>query len=419
MKTTEHCDGYSSWLSRRSLLRAGALGAVSWLGMRSALADITVRKQARNRDTLVIIFLRGGADGLNIVVPYLDDNYHRARPSLRMSPPKSGPFADRVLDLDGHFGFHPAMTPLMPLYESGQLGIVHAVGSQDHTRSHFEAMSAMERGLERMGPGVQNGWLARYLAATDGNSPMRAVSIADVLPDSLKGGPSALNIREVADFRLDGDQAFRHAVTAEYAQAPDEMGIAGRTTLDVLKTLEKLDFKDYQTAGKFAYPDQELGRGMKQAAFLIKADIGLEIACLEMTGWDSHVAQGGATGIHANQQGDVAGSLRAFAEDMGDRMKETTVIVMTEFGRRIYENNALGTDHGRGSILFALGDHVKGGKVHGNFLGLDKANLEGGDVKVTTDYRAILAEAMQKRLGFSETEKVFNQAKLEPIGLFI
>ncbi|MEQ1933045.1 MAG: DUF1501 domain-containing protein [Fimbriimonadaceae bacterium] len=419
MKSAEHCDGYSSWLSRRSLLRAGALGAVSWMGMRSALADITVRKQTKNRDTLVIVFLRGGADGLNIVVPYADDNYHKARPSLRMSPPNSGPIGDRVLDLDGHFGFHPAMAPLLPLFKEGKLGLVHAVGSQDHTRSHFEAMSAMERGLERMGPGVQNGWLARYLAATDGNSPMRAVSIADVLPDSLKGGPNALNIREVAEFRLDGDQEFREAITSEYALAQDEMGRAGRTTLDVLKTLEKLDFQAYQSQGQTQYPDLELGRGMKQAAFLIKADIGLEIACLEMTGWDSHVAQGGSTGIHQRQQDDLARSLRAFSDDMGDRMKETTVIVMTEFGRRVYENQSLGTDHGRGSILFALGGNVKGGKIHGKFMGLDKANLEGDDVKVTTDYRAILAEALQKRMGFGETEKVFSQANLNPIGLFV
>lgn len=419
---SEHCKGYEDWLfSRRTILRAGAIGTVGWLtSPQTALANLAFQKGASGRDVLVVVFLRGGADGLNIVVPYTDDDYHRARPTLGLKAPNQGNAGDRVIDLDGHFGFHPVMKPLMPLFEDRKLAIAHAVGSQDGTRSHFEAMLAMERGLARMGPGAQNGWLARYLQSTDGTAPMRAVSFADVLPDSLRGATNTMNLRDLSEFRLDGDADFRSRVQKLFSApgANDEMAEAGRGTLKILDSLERLDYGAYRPSSGAAYPDSELGAGLKQTAFLLKADVGVEIASLDHGGWDTHFAQGSSTGLQANLQADLAGSLRAFADDLGPMMDRVTVVAMTEFGRRVEENSTLGTDHGRGSILFALGNHVNGGKIHAKWPGLGADALEGpGDLRVTTDYRSILAEVLRKRLGFNAMEEVFPGFRPVEVGM--
>lgn len=417
---SEHCRGFDDWrLSRRTVLKASAIGAVGWLtSPQTALANLTIRPTAKDRDVLVVVFLRGGADGLNVVVPYADDTYHRLRPTLGLKPPNSGNVGDRVMDLDGFFGFHPAMKPLMPLFENKKLAIAHAVGSQDGTRSHFEAMLAMERGLARMGPGAQNGWLARYLQATDGDAPMRAVSFADVLPDSLRGATNTMNLRDLSDFRLEGDDEFRARVRDLYAPAKDEMAEAGRGTLKILDSLDRLDYSAYKPEGGATYPDSGLAAGLKQTAFLLKADVGVEIACLDHDVWDTHFAQGGSTGLQANLQADLAASLRAFADDLGSLLGRVTVVVMTEFGRRVEENSTLGTDHGRGSFLFALGDHVTGGKIHTKWPGLGKDDLEGpGDLRVTTDYRSILAEVLRKRLGFTGMDAVFPGFRPAEVGM--
>lgn len=409
---SEYCKSFDEWrLSRRTVLKAGAIGAVGWLASpTTALANLTLRPGPKDRDVLVVIFMRGGADGLNIVVPYADEDYHRARPSLALKSPNEGNPGDRVHDLDGFFGFHPAMTPLIPLFEQKKLAVAHAVGSQDNTRSHFEAMLAMERGLARMGPGAQNGWLARYLAATEGDAPMRAVSFADVLPDSLRGGTNTMNLRDLSEFRLQGTPEFVDQIRKTYAASPshDEMAQAGKDTLKILDALDRLDYKAYKPSGGAAYPDTPLGAGLKQTAFLLKADVGVEIASLDHGVWDTHFAQGSSTGLQANLQGDLAKSLRAFADDIGTGLDRITLVTMTEFGRRVEENSTLGTDHGRGSCLFVLGNHVNGGKVHTKWPGLGKEQLEGpGDLRVTTDYRAILGEVLAKRLKFDRLEEVF------------
>lgn len=417
---SEHCRGFDDWkLSRRTVLRAGALASVGWLtAPRTALADLAIRGAAKERDVLVVIFLRGGADSLNVVVPYADDLYHRARPTLGLKAPNTGNVGDRVFDLNGYFGFHPAMRPLMPLYEDKKLAIVTAVGSQDGTRSHFEAMLAMERGLARMGPGAQSGWLARYLQASVGDAPMRAVSFADVLPDSLRGATNTMNLRDLSEFKLQGDAEFRRFVEAMYATPKDEMAEAGRGTLKILDSLERLDYGAYKADGGATYPDSELGAGLKQTAFLIKADVGVEIASLDHGIWDTHFAQGGSTGLQANLQFDLAASLRAFADDMGTLLQRVTVVVMTEFGRRIEENSTLGTDHGRASFLFALGNNVAGGKIHGRWPGLEVENQEGpGDLRVTTDYRTVLSEVLERRLHLDRTDHVFPGFKGSRIGV--
>lgn len=416
------CESYQQW-SRRSLLRGAATGAAAMLFGPSALAQISLKQAQVERETLVIVFLRGGADGLNVVTPYGEDEYYKLRPSVALGGPKKGPSGDRVLDLDGFFGFHPSLAPIEPIFKDGQMAVVHAIGSGDGSRSHFEAMSAMERGLHYSGEGASrtNGWLARYLNATqsDQDSPIRALALTGVLPDSLIGATGAQNISQIKDYELRGSEEFRHHIQRVYAKGEDPMTRSGRETMRLLKSLERLDYSGYQAQGKTNYPDTGLGQGLRQVAFLQKAEVGLEVAFLDHGGYDTHVVQGAGTGWLANLLSDLAQSLRAFSDDMGPRMNRTTVIVMTEFGRRVYENGGLGTDHGRASCMFAMGGGVQGGKVYGNWPGLKKENLEGpGDLRVTTDYRNVLAEALQKRLGLASLSPVFPGFAEEPLGIF-
>lgn len=412
-------------LDRRSFLLAGSLGLVGWLAApKTALAQMALRPEGEPEgDALVVIFLRGGMDGLNAVAPYAEEDYYRLRPTLALARPNDRTRAqsDRVIDLDGFFGLHSALQPLAPIFERGELGIVHAVGSGDQTRSHFEAMSAMERGLSGGTAGTSGGWLARYLQATarEGDTPMRAVSLTSTTPDSLLGATHAVNLYNVAEYRLDGEYGFRQKLAAMYGEGEDAISIAGRDTLDVLKKLDKLDPRAYAPSSGATYPDSELGQGLKQTAMLLKNGVGLEVACLDRGGWDTHVTQGAGTGWLASQLDDVGKSMAAFAADMGAGMKRTTVIAMTEFGRRVYENTGLGTDHGRGSCLFAMGGGVVGGKVHAKWPGLKEEQLEGpGDLRVTTDYRDVLGEALLKRSRLQEIGNVFLGHEPKPVGVF-
>lgn len=415
----EGCDSYQSW-SRRAVLRGAAIGGVSWMaGVPSALANLGFREDAADRDSLIVIFLRGGADGLNVVPPYEEDDYHRRRPSLRLRAPKEG---TGTLDLDGFFGLHPSLAGIYPLYKEGEMAVVQAVGSADQTRSHFEAMSAMERGLARLGPGAgtSNGWLARYLnhTASEKDSPLRAVAIGDLMPDSLRGGLSAMALPDLGVFQLRGEKGFHEQLRAAYESGNDVIADAGRETLRVLDTLNRLDYKSYKPNSTAAYPTTDLGNAMRQVAFLLKADVGLEVAFLDKGGWDTHVAQGSTTGWLASLLEDVGDSIAAFTSDVGERMKRTTVVVMTEFGRRVYENSGLGTDHGRASFMFVLGGGTRGGKVYGNWPTLVDEALEGtGDLRVTTDYRDVLGEVLRKRMGLAGTSPVFPGLKHQPLGL--
>lgn len=391
-------------------------------GVPSALANLGFRKPDGERERLVVIFLRGGADGLNIVPPVGEDDYHRRRPSLRIQAPKESSAYAKTLDLDGFFGLHPALAPIYPHYREGRMAVIQAVGSGDQTRSHFEAMSAMERGLPRLGPGsaMSNGWLARYLnhTAQDGDSPLRAVSIGDLMPDSLRGGISASALPDLGAFRLRGGVGFKDQLREAYRDGDDQIASAGRETLHVLDTLNRLDYAAYRPTSPANYPSSDLGNGLKQVAFLMKAEVGLEIAFLDKGGWDTHIAQGATTGRLASLLEDVGTSLAAFVSDLGPRLKQTTIVVMTEFGRRVYENSALGTDHGRASCMFVLGGTTRGGKVYGDWPTLAEEALEGkDDLRVTTDYRDVLGEVIQKRMGLDDLSSVFPDFKHRSLGL--
>lgn len=404
------CEGYGApeqastsakmMISRRNLLVALGLGSLTWGVQKTALSQITVNPR-HDGHVLVSIFLRGGADGLNIVAPVGEDAYHRARPTIRLT-------GKEALDLDGFFAINARLDPLLPHFRNGDLAIVHAVGSFDHTRSHFEAMNTMERGLASGSIGAASGWIARYLAATEAGkpSPMRAISIGGTMPDSLRGS-NAISVGSIEEFKLNNaDEAFTRALKEMYGSSGDAMKQAGKETLSVLDTLNRLDMANSRASNGAVYPASDLGRALQQVSTLIRADVGLEVAVLDKGGWDTHVAQGG---LLPTLLDDLGASLSAFAADLGSELSRVTVVVQTEFGRRVEENSGAGTDHGRASCMFILGGGVRGGKVYADWPSLAPEHLEGpGDLRVTTDYRSVLSQVLDVKTGADST-KVFGQ----------
>jgi uncharacterized protein (DUF1501 family) len=373
-------------------------------------------------DVLVCLFLRGGMDGMHVVVPHGDSDYYRQRPSIAIARPddrRAAP-AGRTVDLDGYFGLHPTMAALREAFQAGQLAIVHACGTPDSTRSHFEAMETMERGVDD-GSTASTGWLGRHLATLDtGNrSPLRSIALADVVPQSLQGALGAIAVSSLTQFRLAAPAAwsapFRSTLAALYTPGEDTAAVAGRETLALLAQMERLDPATYRPTGGATYPKGEFGDRLKQIAQLVKAELGLEVACLDLGGWDSHVGQ--APLIDGNMR-DLAGGLAAFRADLGEKMNRVTVVAMSEFGRRAYENTGLGTDHGRATAMFLLGGGIRGGKVYRQWPGLAPGQLEGpGDLRVTTDYRDVLGEVVRDRLLNPRLEEVFPNHRFAPRGI--
>jgi uncharacterized protein (DUF1501 family) len=360
-------------------------------------------------DTLVVIFLRGAADVLNMVVPHGEENYYQLRPTLGVPRPDDAKKKkdEKVVDLDGFFGFHPSLSPLMAAWQEKQLAIIHACGAPDESHSHFKSMELMERGVnDERGPA--SGWIGRHLASLDtGNvSPLRAVGMGTRPQRSLSGSVPISALRSIADFHLGGNplavQQMRAALELVYQS--DAMG---QETLRIMDTLAKLDPTNYQSPIT-NYPESEFGLALKQTAMLIKAEVGLEVSAIDLGGWDTHFTQGVAAGLMPNLMKDLADGLAAFHADMRDHMSKLTTVTMSEFGRRAYENGSLGTDHGHGSMMMVLGGNVRGGQVHGAWPGLGEGQLiEPGDLAVTTDYRDVLSEILAKRLNNSATDLVF------------
>jgi len=361
-------------------------------------------------DTLVVVFLRGAADVLNMVVPHGEEAYYQLRPSLGIPHPDdtNAKKEERTIDLDGFFGLHPSMPALLDAWRSEQLAIIHACGAPDESRSHFKAMELMERGVEdERGPA--SGWIGRHLGTlnTGNSSPLRAVGMGTRPQRSLSGSVPVSALRSIADFHLGGDpralQQMRAALNTVYAE-----DVVGQDTLSIMDTLETLDPLTYLPSRSAKYPDSEFGLALKQTAMLIKAEVGLEVSAIDVGGWDTHFAQGASTGQMPNLMKDLAEGLAAFHADMFDHMHQLTTVTMSEFGRRASENGSLGTDHGHGSMMMVLGGNVHGGKVHGEWPGMAEGQLIGpGDLAVTTDYRDVLSEILVKRLNNSATEDIF------------
>jgi uncharacterized protein (DUF1501 family) len=402
-------------LTRRQFLQGMAAAAVitAWPGWMPRLAFAPPQTNPRG-DALLVLFLRGAADALNMVVPHGEEAYYRARPTIGIARPDhtSAGEDSRVVDLDGFFGFHPALRPLLEPWQTGHLAIIHACGAPDDSRSHFKAMALMERGVEdERGPA--SGWVNRHLASynTGNNSPIRAIGLGGGLPRSLYGAVPATAMRSIVDFHLSGDErraAQMMTMLRGLHQTENELGQIGRETLGVIDTLSQLDPAAYIPRGGAVYPDSDFGYSLRQVAMLIKAEAGLEAAAIDLGGWDTHFGQGGSVGLMARLLDDLGQGLAAFHADMLDYMGQISVVVMSEFGRRVHENASLGTDHGHGTLMMMLGGHVTGGKILGNWPGLGDGLLFGpGDLAATTDYRDVLAELVRVRLNNTAVDQVF------------
>ncbi|MBP7252504.1 MAG: DUF1501 domain-containing protein [Alphaproteobacteria bacterium] len=359
------------------------------------------------RRTLVVVFLRGAADGLSLVVPVRDDDYHRARTFLRITP------ADAVM-LDGFFGLNPLLKPLHRAYQDGQLAIVHAAGSEDETRSHFEAQDLMEHGGI-----VAGGWLGRFLrygGSTSARAALAALALGRTMPESLRGAPAATALESLEQFSLGSAPA---ALTAQlqklYAAQTGPLATAGHATLAALDRIEVLRRTPYAPANGADYGSSGFGFQMQQTARLIKARVGLEAVALDLSGWDSHFTQMAMINPLMQQLGE---GLSAFAQDMGAGLTHVSVVVMTEFGRRVQENSSFGTDHGRGSVMFVLGGGAKGGRVVGGWPGLKPDVLEGpGDLVVTHNYRDVLAPVLRRHGADAALGMIFPDFKSAPLDL--
>ena len=412
-------------LNRREFLHAAGMccAAASWPAWMPRLA-FAPRRAAPRGDTLVVIFLRGAADSLNVVVPHGEEAYYRHRPTLGIPRPDDGRATrlQRAIDLDGFFGLHPSLAPLVPAWQAGHLAPVHACGAPDESRSHFQAMELMERGVSDL-RGPASGWIGRHLATLDtGNpSPLRAIGLGERTPRSLHGSVPVSALRSITDFHLGGDarsaSLMQSALSSLYS-SDDPLGLVGQETLNILGTLEDLDPARYRPAQDATYPVSDFGSGLQQVAMLIKAEVGLEVAAIDLGGWDTHFGQGGPQGLMAGLLWDLGQGLAAFHADLNEHLDRITIVTMSEFGRRVQENASLGTDHGHGGMMFLMGGNVVGGVVHGEWPGLEDEQLFGpGDLRVTVDYRDVLAEVCRNRLNNPLVESIFPEYAFRQVGV--
>jgi len=410
-------------LTRRYFLKSAGLslfgvGLVPSFMRRAAFALDQPGRSPR-RKVLVGVFQRGAADGLNIVIPFGEREYYSLRPSISIpEPARISPASETAIDLDGFFGLHPSLASLKPLFDARHLAVIHAAGSPDSTRSHFDAQDYMESAT----PGLKStpdGWLNRYLQITSETdvTPFRAVAFSARMPRSLLGPAPALAVDDLRSLRFGARSRARNAgggemqgaLEAMYASASDPLlnGTA-RETFEAVSTLQQIGVEDYQPANGAEYPRGPLGRSLQQVAQLIKADVGLEVAFAEVGGWDHHVNEGGMQGQLANSLKQFGDALAAFHQDLGDRMADIVVLTMTEFGRAARENGNRGTDHGHANAMFVLGGPVRGGRVYGKWPGLKPGQLfQGRDLALTTDFRDVFAEVLVRHLGASQAGSIF------------
>ncbi|HQR33745.1 MAG TPA: DUF1501 domain-containing protein [Blastocatellia bacterium] len=412
-------------MNRRFFLKSSgiALASVGAATMSPSFLTRALAQTGKNsrKRILITIFQRGAMDGLNAVVPFGDNLYYSLRPSIAVPRPKSGD-ATTAIDLDGFFGLNPALAPFKPIYDSGQLAIIHAVGSPDSTRSHFDAQDYMESGT----PGVKSttdGWLNRYLQsnADPKASPFRAVSMGANLPRTMQGKASAIAMTSINDFAIrtgggETGQALQGGFEAMYQQTVnDALRGTGKETFEAVKMLKQVNPTQYQPTAGVVYPRGQYGDRLKQVAQLIKSNIGLEVAFTDIGGWDTHANEGAGQGQLANRLAEFANGISALYADLKDRADEVVILTMTEFGRTAKENGNRGTDHGHASVMFALGGSVKGGKVYGKWPGLKSNELyEQRDLAITTDFREVFAELAKTHLGATNLNSIFPGFQANP-----
>lgn len=408
-------------MNRRFFLKSGgiALASLSMSVSAPSFLERAVLGQTRNsitgggkRKTLIAIFQRGAVDGLNMVVPHGERNYYDLRPTIAIPQPDSGN-AEAAINLDGFFGLHPSLSSFKPLWDSKRLAIIHAAGSPDNTRSHFDAQDYMESAT----PGVKStrdGWLNRYLQSKSDpdRSLFRAVSMTQTMPRVLQGPAPALAISNLADFNIRAGRSsasLQGGFEAIYDQTVNDiLGGTGRETFEAVNYLKKVNPGQFKPANGAQYPRTPFGNSLLQIAQLIKAGVGLEIAFTDIGGWDTHVNEGNARGQLGNLLQQFSSGIAALYLDLGEKMDDVVVLTMSEFGRTVGENGNRGTDHGHANAMFVLGNDVRGGKVYGEWPGLKSDQLyEGRDLALTTDFRNVFGEVATKHLGNSNLQTVF------------
>ncbi|HEX4022475.1 MAG TPA: DUF1501 domain-containing protein [Acidobacteriaceae bacterium] len=405
-------------ISRRAFLKNGALAVVGTSAIPSFLTRSVLAQTANLRAggrRLVVIFQRGAADGLNIVIPHGEPGYYQMRPTIAIP-------REQVIDLDGFFGLHPALAPLQPLWKQGHLALVHAAGSPDTTRSHFDAQDYMESGT----PGLKStpdGWLNRALQAEDeqrrtrDTSPFRAVAVTNAVPRTLKGLVPAVALRNLGDFRaLDTyDKLANDPFQAMYDDSSNvTMRNAGKEAFHAMQMLRSANAAGYTPAPGANYPGSSLGQSLKQIAQLMKSNFGVEAAFADVGGWDHHHNEGGVNGQLGNSLRNYAAAISAFWTDLGDDAGNTVLVTMSEFGRTARQNGTGGTDHGHANVMFVLGGPVRGGHVYGKWPGLAQEQLyQGRDLALTTDFRQVLSEAAYKTVGARDLHRVFPGSTLQ------
>jgi uncharacterized protein (DUF1501 family) len=415
--------------NRRAFMKSGAMalfatGIAGGIPSFIAKAANSVKSNYlfKKNKTLVCIFQRGAMDGIMAVSPYTDPNLKIMRPTLYMSPAQT---EGKQFDLDGRFGLHPSFESLYPYFGENRMAIVHGVGSPNTTRSHFDAQDYMESGTP-FSKGTPSGWLNRAVGLMGHDAtPFRAVSLTSAMPRSLYGDNEAVAINNLQDFTIQmrGNPMAANMAAGSFEELYDQtsnniLNKAGKESFDALKMLNVNNIKNYQPTAGVVYPNSPLGNSLKQIAVLIKMNIGVEVAFAESGGWDTHFNQGAANGTFARNARDFSDSIAAFWKDLAAYQDDVTIMTMTEFGRTAAQNGTGGTDHGRASCLFVLGNDVKGGKVYQNIGSLAKDSLEDGrDLPVSTDFRAVFSSVANGHLQINNNAVLFPKWEGNGVGV--
>lgn len=415
--------------SRRAFIKGSGL-AMFGIGLGGMPAFLAAAVASNKKDrlykknkTLVFIFQRGAMDGLMAVAPFTDPFLKAARPGLFMDALSKD--KNSLIDLDGRFGLHPSMDALAPLFLEKRLAVVHGMGSPNNTRSHFDAQDYMESGTP-FNKGTTSGWLNRAIGLSGHEAtPFRAVSITSSTPRSFYGDNDVVSVRNLNDLsiRANGNVAGNQFSSRSFEELYDQttaelLNKTGKESFEVMKMLQKNNAQSYAPANGAVYPNSPLGNSLKQIAHLIKMDVGLEVAFAESGGWDTHFNQGKESGTFARNASDLSKSIAAFWKDIESYQDDVTLMTSTEFGRTVKQNGTGGTDHGRASCTFVLGNDINGGMVHGKVQPLAVENLaDGRDLAVTTDFRSVFYEVATKHLNIQQTNLLFPDWAINTIGL--
>ena len=400
-------------ITRRAFLKGGAMAMVGTAAIPSFLTRAVYGSTTSGgKKRLVVLFQRGAADGLNIVVPHGEQAYYAMRPTIAIPRPSRGQLS--AIDLDGFFGLHSSMEAFKPLWDEGHLAIIHAAGSPDDTRSHFDAQDFMESGTPGM-KSTEDGWLNRAMQSLGAkqHSPFSAVALSTALPRTLAGKFPAVAISNINDFAVGGRNPnaapISNTFEAMYANSADAiLHGTGTETFEAVKMLKAADPARYTPVAGANYPRGRFGDSLRQVAQLLKADLGVEVAFADIGGWDHHVNEGNTQGQLANLLREFSQSIAAFWIDLGDLAENTVLVSMSEFGRTARQNGTGGTDHGHANVMFVVGGPVRGGRVYGRWPGLEQSQLyQGRDLALTTDFRQVLGEMVYRHLGNRDLAEVF------------